>query len=279
MDSIEGGARRGRSYRSYSGHLGYSMYPKARSASRTSVGGGCCSLGTVAVAAAVAAAVRSRSSRSARARAASLAESEVSETGPATDDEIRARFLSRFGESVEERVRLINSFLLALEEDRDRRKDAEDREQLFVGRVVGEEVAEVHLAEGRDGSRQRRPAAAGDAHVLGGVLGALAHTKAAVVEGGDGFASGSEVCDGTDLQGEACATLGFIDGMLACNVSCDDYDVSACFGCGNGTIDGAEVCDGDDLGGETCESLGTLGGELGCQATCDDFDLSACFVQ
>ncbi|MCX4241760.1 hypothetical protein [Paraliomyxa miuraensis] len=46
---------------------------------------------------------------------------------------------------------------------------------------------------------------------------------------GDGFAEGSEVCDGADLQGETCISQGFGGGALACDGSCEEWDESACF--------------------------------------------------
>lgn len=44
---------------------------------------------------------------------------------------------------------------------------------------------------------------------------------------GDGIADGAESCDGSDLDGETCATLGFGIGTLACTSGCG-FDVSGC---------------------------------------------------
>ncbi len=45
---------------------------------------------------------------------------------------------------------------------------------------------------------------------------------------GDGQVSGSEDCDGADLQGETCSSQGFVGGgVLACSSSCG-YDTSGC---------------------------------------------------
>jgi hypothetical protein len=52
---------------------------------------------------------------------------------------------------------------LALEQDRNRREQAEDVEQLLVRGVVGQEVAEVDVAERRGRARERGAAAARDA--------------------------------------------------------------------------------------------------------------------
>jgi hypothetical protein len=85
-----------------------------------------------------------------------------------------------------------------------------------------------------------------------------------------------EQCDGTDLAGYNCVTLGpnFTGGTLACAADCT-FDTSACITCGNAVIDGAEPCDGPDLGGNDCSSLGFAAGTLTCAADCT-FDTSAC---
>ena len=56
---------------------------------------------------------------------------------------------------------------LALEQDRDGGERLEDVEQLLVGGVVGQEVAEVDVAEAGGRARERGAPAAGDADVLG----------------------------------------------------------------------------------------------------------------
>src|SRR5262249_8994911 len=99
--------------------------------------------------------------------------------------------------------------------------------------------------------------------------------------GDDDIASG-EVCDGTNLGGKSCQSLGFASGTLACAVG-RTLDTSGCNlfpapppTCGNGARDGSEQCDGTDLGGATCASLGfTPDGTLACTAGCG-FDTSGC---
>jgi hypothetical protein len=44
---------------------------------------------------------------------------------------------------------------------------------------------------------------------------------------GDGTANGVESCDGVDLAGETCITLGFASGTLTCTAGCG-FDISAC---------------------------------------------------
>ena len=99
---------------------------------------------------------------------------------------------------------------------------------------------------------------------------------------GNGEIASGEVCDGANLGGMSCRSLGFASGTLACAVGCT-LDTSGCTPfpappatCGNGTRDGSEQCDGPDLGGATCASLGfTPDGTLACTAGCG-FDTSGC---
>lgn len=46
--------------------------------------------------------------------------------------------------------------------------------------------------------------------------------------GNDGIES-PEVCDGTDLGGQSCRSLGYDDGILDCLPGCGGFDVSGCF--------------------------------------------------
>ena len=75
---------------------------------------------------------------------------------------------------------------------------------------------------------------------------------------GDQVRAGDELCDGTDLAGETCLSLGFDGGDLACGGACT-FDTSACTGtgpsCGDDDATGDEACDGADLRGETCNTL------------------------
>jgi hypothetical protein len=83
---------------------------------------------------------------------------------------------------------------------------------------------------------------------------------------GDEIISQGEECDGTQLAGETCASLGFAKGKLRCT-QCH-FDTRQCTTCGNDAITGKEECDGGDLGERTCESLGYTGGTLACSETC-----------
>ncbi len=88
-----------------------------------------------------------------------------------------------------------------------------------------------------------------------------------------------EDCEGDDLQGATCQSLGYHGGQLLCGLDCR-FDIEPCtaFGrCGDGTIQTlyGEVCEGDDLQEETCAGLGWYGGQLLCGNDCT-YDLSGC---
>lgn len=69
---------------------------------------------------------------------------------------------------------------------------------------------------------------------------------------GDGVLDADEACDGGDLGGAACASLGLGDGSVTCRANCS-IDTSACSGDGGGDTD----ADGDGLLGSEEQSLGT----------------------
>lgn len=83
---------------------------------------------------------------------------------------------------------------------------------------------------------------------------------------GDGQISQGEVCDGTELGGETCASLGFAKGKLRC-VECH-RDTRNCTFCGNDEKGDDEECDGPDFGDTTCSALGFTGGSLACNDKC-----------
>ncbi len=93
---------------------------------------------------------------------------------------------------------------------------------------------------------------------------------------GNGVADESEICDGDDLRGRTCESLGFQGGALACRATCDYFDTTGCdTSCGDGLAGGSEACDSTDLSNETCESLGYYGGALACTASCQ-FNTTGC---
>src|SRR5262245_10767355 len=87
---------------------------------------------------------------------------------------------------------------------------------------------------------------------------------------GDGQLEAGEDCDGTNLGGQDCNTLGqgFIGGTLACDAC--QFDTSDCIPetCGNNSIEAGEDCDGINLNGESCFTQGFDGGTLACSAAC-----------
>lgn len=98
-------------------------------------------------------------------------------------------------------------------------------------------------------------------------------------ECGDGLVNQvSEACDGADLGGATCGSLGLGGGSLSCLTTCR-YDASGCSAeprCGDGVVNGAlEVCDRSDLRGQTCDTFGGTG-SLACRVDCVGFDVAGC---
>lgn len=97
---------------------------------------------------------------------------------------------------------------------------------------------------------------------------------------GDGLVDPGEDCDGDELGGATCQSVGeFTGGILGCTQQCT-FDTSGCLhqppACGNGVLDQGEDCDGEDLGGSICENVGDFaGGTLACNQLCE-LDTSGC---
>jgi formylglycine-generating enzyme required for sulfatase activity len=86
-----------------------------------------------------------------------------------------------------------------------------------------------------------------------------------------------EDCEGENLGGQTCFSLGYSRGTLTCDADCH-FDREGCESagfCGDGLIQEPEVCEDVDLGQETCQSLGYYSGTLGCKEDCQ-FDLGDC---
>jgi hypothetical protein len=93
---------------------------------------------------------------------------------------------------------------------------------------------------------------------------------------GEGNVTADEQCEGLDLQGATCESLGFDEGTLACDPSTCFFDTSGCQTCGDGVKGGSEECDDQDFGGATCDSEGAgQYGSLACTADCQ-IDTSGC---
>lgn len=101
---------------------------------------------------------------------------------------------------------------------------------------------------------------------------------------GDGEAEGSvgdpeyETCDGSDLRGEDCVSIGQAQGTLRCDSNCG-WDISGCVGggttCGNGILEPGEGCDDGNLTGcdgcsPTCVVEECGNGVIECNEGCDD---------
>jgi len=80
---------------------------------------------------------------------------------------------------------------------------------------------------------------------------------------GDGFRSGNEICDGSDLGGMTCATLGFKGGTPSCTATCA-FDAGTC--CNDSCVNvGDTTCSGDKV--QTC-----LPQQNGCRQFADTVD-------
>lgn len=139
--------------------------------------------------------------------------------------------------------------------------------------------------------------------------------RAVTSQCGNGLRETGEACDGADLGGFSCESIGYQSGTLSCQASCL-YDFSQCvanpmcgngiveFGeecdtgaqnsdttpdacrttckrsyCGDGVIDLFEDCEDGNLGGYTCGELGYDGGTLKCDPTWCEFDDERCRLE
>lgn len=87
---------------------------------------------------------------------------------------------------------------------------------------------------------------------------------------GDGKLDPNEECEGFELRGATCDSLGLAVGTLKCTAECK-LDTTGCGGkCGDGVVQPGEDCDGTNLDGKTCGSLvsTTATGTLGCSSDC-----------
>ncbi len=90
--------------------------------------------------------------------------------------------------------------------------------------------------------------------------------------------SSGEECEGSDLNGNSCVSLGYSGGVLACQADCT-FDNSGCISsCGNGIIDTGETCDDgnrndDDGCSQLCateEGYECAGSPSTCVTVCGD---------
>ncbi|MDJ0765842.1 MAG: right-handed parallel beta-helix repeat-containing protein [Myxococcota bacterium] len=95
---------------------------------------------------------------------------------------------------------------------------------------------------------------------------------------GNGQLDVGELCEGDDVDGATCMTVGYATaGTLACLPTCN-YNTTGCQAvCDNGTLEPGEYCDGTALGDATCQDLGYVDvGSLACTAGTCEYDTSGC---
>jgi len=93
---------------------------------------------------------------------------------------------------------------------------------------------------------------------------------------GNGQAEAGEACDGSDLNGQTCVSLGHDHGELGCTASCG-FETTNCLDaeCGNGIAEPSEACDASDFAGQNCTDFGFTAGVLSCDLCAVD-DTGCC---
>ncbi len=97
---------------------------------------------------------------------------------------------------------------------------------------------------------------------------------------GDGVLQGmySEECEGSNLDGQSCESLGFHAGTLRCGTDCR-FVTADCDGrCGDGVVqsEAGELCDGANFDGLDCQGLGFYEGTLVCDPDCRGLYAGGC---
>ncbi len=95
---------------------------------------------------------------------------------------------------------------------------------------------------------------------------------------GNNVIEAGEACDGADLNGQSCTSLGFDSGNLRCT-GCA-FNTASCVStgpvCGNRVIEAGETCDGTNVNGVTCVDFGATAGTVRCTSDCLNYDASGC---
>ncbi len=148
------------------------------------------------------------------------------------------------------------------------------------GMIVGDEPCDGDVPDGQTcvslGFHGGSLTCAADCRLELGDCEAAGRCGDVTVQGASG-----EVCDGADLDGESCESLGFHPGTLTCAADCRSFNTQQCAGrCGDSLIQAeqGEVCDLNSLSSQTCESQGYYSGLLGCAADCTAFNLDGCLA-
>ena len=82
---------------------------------------------------------------------------------------------------------------------------------------------------------------------------------------GDGRIDRGEECEGSNLNGAMCSTIGFVGGDLQCDAECQFVE-TGCHNCGDGITQAGEQCD-MTVDGYDCVAAGHLDGTVTCTAT------------
>jgi len=89
---------------------------------------------------------------------------------------------------------------------------------------------------------------------------------------GGGTIGSGEQCDGTNLNGKTCTTLGlgFEGGTLSCTYPLCQFDTTGCYDCGNGTCESAKGETGANCPGDCCPitSYSWQRQYIGCGVAC-----------
>ena len=91
-------------------------------------------------------------------------------------------------------------------------------------------------------------------------------TTGACTNCGNGAIDNGEVCDGSDVGGATCESLGLGTGPVYCSEDCAEIITKKCVVCdSDGVLDEGEQCDGDQFRPDaSCQSYGQFGGSLSC---------------
>lgn len=123
---------------------------------------------------------------------------------------------------------------------------------LIVVSVIPDEADDSSSDDAEDSSDSSTtgPQADGDSTSTGGTPGSTGSAQC-----GDGRISGAEACDGVDLSGQSCMSMGFAGGPLTCRPDCSDFDVGACeFGGSCCATNGSPGCTEADCAAAICQT-------------------------
>ncbi len=99
---------------------------------------------------------------------------------------------------------------------------------------------------------------------------------------GNNKREGTEICDGSDLDGKTCSDFNLQGEGLKCHSDCLRFDTTQCKGpsgvCGDGVINPGETCDKNNLANKKCTDFDDYtSGDLSCTKNCE-LDFSNCKI-